>query len=63
MTRRQSASETMRQAKAKRNLTLARGELRQESTPRISAAGPTSAPLKVVDDALRKMIDEALAKQ
>lgn len=41
----------------------ARGELREPSTPRRSAAGPMSPAVKVVDDATRALIDQALKER
>lgn len=55
--------ESVMRAKAKRADALERAELRRESTPRTSAAGPTSAPIKWQDPATRRMIDEALARK
>jgi hypothetical protein len=42
---------------------LSRPELRAESTPRVSSAGPVSMPIKVTDAATRALIDEALKKR
>lgn len=42
---------------------LSRPELRAESTPRVSSAGPVSMPVKVTDAATRALIDEALKKR
>lgn len=61
MTRRITASEVARQAKAKRTLALQRSELRAAPVPHKSAAGATSAPIKCEDPEIRKMIDDALA--
>lgn len=63
MTRRRSASETARHAKAKRSTALMRVELRQPSTPRVAAAGVTSMAVKEQDTATRKMIDDAIARR
>jgi hypothetical protein len=62
MPRDHSASENRKMARAKRSAALARTELRQPSVPRISAAGPTSAPIKAEDPETRKLIDDAIAK-
>ena len=62
MPRDHSAAENTRMAKAKRQAALNRNELRQPSVPRVSASGPTSAPVKAEDPETRKMIDAALAK-
>lgn len=63
MTRRLSASDTSRIARAKRDLALERNEFRAPSVPRVSAAGVTSAPLKAPDPELQRMIADALAKR
>ncbi len=62
MTKRRSAHDTDRHAKAKRSTALSRVELGQPTTPRAPAAGVTSMAVKVQDDATRKMIDVAVAK-
>lgn len=54
------AHENERRAKAGRERALARNELRQESTPRSSAAGATSFPVKAEDPATRAAVDEFL---
>lgn len=62
MPRNMRQGEAERRAKAKREFALQRNELRGESTPRVSAAGVTSAPIKA-DDPFRAIIEEALAKR
>ena len=57
------ASENTKRAKARRQAALDRPELRGPSTPRLSAAGPTSMAVKAEDPATRRLIDEALAKR
>jgi hypothetical protein len=56
------AHENTRKAKAKRQQALERNELRGPSTPHVSAAGPTSAPIKAPDPATEAMV-EAYLKQ
>lgn len=51
------AGENQRRARARREGALARVELRQESTPRTSAAGTTSFAVKAEDPATRAAID------
>lgn len=50
-------------AKARRNLALARGELRTETTPRIFPTGVTSMAIKAEDPAHRQMVDDFLARR
>lgn len=63
MTRRYSASETARRAKAKREAALARPEIMLSTEGRQSAAGPVSFPVKVDDPENRRLIEEALARR
>ena len=63
MSRRYSAGETERMARAKRDKALARGEIRGPTEPRTAAAGPTSFAVKVDDPENRRLIDEALARR
>lgn len=63
MTRRYSANETMRKAKSKRELALARNEFRYPSEPRTAPDSATSFPIKAEDPALRRLIDEAIARR
>jgi len=63
VTRRYSAKETSRQAKAKRDVALERGEFRYPSEARVAAASPTSFPVKAEDAETRRLIDEALARR
>jgi hypothetical protein len=55
------ASENRKKAAAARSNALARIELGQPTTPRVSAAGATSMAVKAEDPAIRAMIDAALA--
>lgn len=57
------AAENTKRAKAKRQAAIDRPELLQPTTPRRSAAGPTSMAIKDEDPATRRMIDEALARR
>lgn len=57
------AHENTRKAKAKRQQALERNELRGPSTPHVSAAGATSAPIKAPDPATDAMIEEFLARK
>lgn len=57
------ARENQKRAQAKRQTALDRPELLQPTTPRRSAAGPTSMAIKDEDPATRRMIDEALARR
>lgn len=50
-------------ARAKRDKALERNEFRVPSSPREFPSGPTSAPIKVEDVEVRKLIDEALARR
>ena len=63
MTRRLSASESFRKAKAKRDLAIERGEFRYPSAPRASAESPTSFPLKMPDPETARLVAEFLAKR
>lgn len=61
MTKRRSAGYVAKIARSAQVRALARPELLLPSTPRQSADGPMSAPIKAdIDPALRKMIDDAL---
>lgn len=57
------ANENERRAKARRDSAMARNELRQPSSPRTSAAGPTSMAIKETDPATTSMIAAFLAKK
>jgi hypothetical protein len=61
LTRRYSASETSRRAKAKRDKALERGEFRAPSEARVAPSGATSFPIKAEDEAIRALIDAKLA--
>lgn len=50
-------------AVAKRQYALDRLELRSPSSPRAAPVGPTSAPIKVVDESIRRLVDAALASK
>lgn len=63
MTRRLTSSEISAKARSRRQFALERVELRFKSAPRVSAAGPTSLALKVVDPETRRLIEEFDAKQ
>ncbi len=52
------AHENAKMAKAKRQIALERNELRGPSTPHVSAAGPTSAPIKAPDPVELAMIEQ-----
>lgn len=53
-----------RRAKARRDYAIQRNELRNHTTsPRVSADGPTAMAIKAEDPALRKLIDDALARR
>ena len=56
MTRNYKHHEAARRAKAKREFALERSELRGPSTPHVSAAGVTSAPIKAQDPETEDMI-------
>lgn len=55
--------EHKKMARVRRDKALNRIELREPTTPRVSAAGPTSMAIKAEDPATRRMIDEAVAKR
>lgn len=57
------ARENQLRARARRESALKRMEIEAPTSPRRSAAGATSAPVKVEDPALRRLIDAALAKR
>lgn len=57
------ANENQKKAKARRAHALARNELRGPSTPRTSAAGATSAPVKAADPDTARMVAEFLARR
>jgi len=63
MSRRHTGNEMARMARAKRDIALERSELRGESVPRRSAAGPTSAPLKARDPNVDRMVEDFLARR
>lgn len=63
MTRRYSASETARNAKAKRDMALERGEFRYPSALRAPAAGATSFSIKADDPETARLVAEYLAKR
>lgn len=52
-----------RGARARRDKALQRAELRGPSMPHTAPDGPTSAPIKMVDPDIRKMIDDAIAQR
>lgn len=52
-----------KQLKARRASAMARGELRQATTPRAFPSGPTSMAVKVHDTAMKDLIDRALAER
>lgn len=55
------ANENERKAKARRAHALSRTELGQPTTPRTSAAGPTSMGIKAIDPETTRMVEEFLA--
>jgi hypothetical protein len=57
------AHENAKMAKAKRMLALERNELRGPGTPHVSAAGPTSAPIKLADANDAALIEAFLRKR
>lgn len=57
------ARENQMMAKAKRASALKRGEMGRPTVPRVAPASATSATIKAEDPALRKMIDEHLARR
>mgnify|MGYP001562615510 CR=1 FL=1 len=63
MPRDMSARDNERRARAKRQAALERIEFKYPSAPRRSAAGVTSLAIKAEDPAIRRMIDEALARR
>ena len=63
MPRDPSARENRLKAKARRDNALARMDLRQPTTPRTSAAGPTSHSIKVPDPEAARAIEAFLAKR
>jgi len=58
MSRRYSAGEKAKRARAKHELALERSEFRYPSQPREAAAGATSFPLKVSDPEVDRLIRE-----
>ncbi len=56
-------NEIQKIARNKRHDALARHELSQPSTPRTSAASPTSFALKAQDPAIRAMIDAEIERR
>jgi hypothetical protein len=63
MTKRLSAGQGERRAKARREFALARPEMLQPSSPRAPAAGPTSMAVKVEDPAVADMVAAFLARR
>lgn len=63
MSRRRSANETARMVKAKRDIALARNELRTDRIPHTSATGPTSGPIKLMDPDIQRMIADYRNRQ
>ncbi len=63
MPRNMRRAEVDKRARARRDFALSRIEFNEPSVPRVSAAGPTSAPLKADDPEDRRLIEEALAKR
>jgi hypothetical protein len=63
MARNYRPKETMKLAKVKRQLALERHELRGPSTPHVSAAGPTSHPVKAPNVETDRMVAEFLARR
>jgi len=49
--------------RVRKGAAFARPEFRQPSTERMIANGPTSPAIKIVDEATRRLIDEAIAQQ
>lgn len=62
MGRRLTPEQSQRRAMARREGALARAELREDSTPRESAAGPVSFPVKSRDPDVDRMIREFRAR-
>jgi hypothetical protein len=56
------AGENTKRAKARREFAMERNELRQASSPRTPAAGPTSMALKAADPADALLIEAWLAQ-
>jgi len=56
------AHENEKRARARRQAAMMRPEILQPTTPRTSAAGPTSMAVKIEDPNTRRMIDEAIAR-
>ena len=61
MTKRLSGAQIERAARAKRSSALAREELRQPSSPRVAAPGPTSFALKARDPETDELVAAFLA--
>ena len=57
------SSENTKRAKAMRSNALARSELGQPTSPRVSAAGPMSMAVKAEDPVLRALIDAELSRR
>lgn len=57
------AHENAKMAKAKRQIALERNELRGPGTPHVSAAGPTSAPIKLADPGDAALIEAFLQRK
>ncbi|MHB8272007.1 hypothetical protein [Bradyrhizobium sp.] len=61
MPRENRAHENQKRMSARRMHALARLDLREPTSPREAASGPTSHAVKAENPELRKMIDDALA--
>ncbi len=61
--KRLNGHQTERRARARRESALSRGELRQPTTPRVPAAGPTSMALKRQDPTDALLIEAYLRSQ
>lgn len=57
------ANENQKKAKARRSHALARNEVCQPTTPRVSAAGVTSAPVKSADPEIDRLVAEFLSRR
>ena len=62
MPRDRRAGTSTKQAKLRRDIALARNDFRYPSVEREAPAGVTSMPVKAVDSATRKLIDDALER-
>jgi hypothetical protein len=63
MTRNIKPHEAAKRAKAQRAHALSRVELREPTSPRVSAAGPTSLAIKVMDAASAAAIEAYLREK